>query len=593
MTPGKASLRAMLAQLYGFMSPARRRQFVLLFLLMFAGALAELFTIGSVLPFLSILAGSTDIGAPGWIRDLAGGLSGLTGGDKLLAATGLFVAAAIIAAAVRLILSWSSQSFTLGLGHELAVDIQRRILSQPYSFHIGQHSSRILASLEKTQILSSGVLLQLMQAAAALIIGLFIILALASIDPLTTAIAGLVLGGCYLLVTRIAGPRLASNSRIVGEAYDQRLKLIQESLGGIRDIIIDHSEPVHLEEFRQVDRRFTQARLSSGFLVTAPRYLIEAAGMVLLAVLALALSSGERGMATALPVLGALALGALRLLPLLQQLYQAWVSLAANRSIAGEVLSLLSLPADAGTPPSAPLPFHREIRIERLSFRYPSRDALALDGIDLVIPKGSRVAIAGRSGSGKSTLADLLMGLLSPTGGSIAVDSIPLDDGTRASWQRNIAHVPQHIFLADASIARNIALGDPADGVDVDRVAKAASLAQLDEVVASLPDGLETRVGERGISLSGGQRQRLGLARAIYKDAPVLIFDEATNALDRETESAILEALRELHAHGRTIIVISHRQSSLTDCDLLVRLDKGKIVEVVSSIGTNSVPSNK
>jgi ATP-binding cassette subfamily B protein len=181
------------------------------------------------------------------------------------------------------------------------------------------------------------------------------------------------------------------------------------------------------------------------------------------------------------------------------------------------------------------------------------------------------------------------MGLLSPTHGRIVVDDAELAEDSRAAWQQNIAHVPQSIFLADASIARNVALGGPANRIDMDRVAKAASLAQLDDVIAGLPNGLDTDVGERGVSLSGGQRQRLGLARAIYKDAPVLIFDEATNALDRETEAAVLAALRELQARGRTIVVISHRQSSLADCDLLIRLDKGKIVEVVSSDETKSV----
>ena len=584
------SLPTMVARLFGLMDPARRRQFAGVFLLMLAGALAELFTIGSVLPFLSILAGSTTAEGPTWISRLLHEITGLTGASSLPAAAALFIAAAIAAAAIRLLLSWYSQSFTLGFGHELAVEIQRRILHQPYSFHIGQHSSRILASLEKVQILSSGVLLQLMQAASALIIGLFIILALATVDLRTTAIAAVAFGGCYLLVSRFAGPRLARNSAILGIAYDHRLKLIQESLGGIRDIIVDHSQPAYLDEFRTIDRQFTQARLGSGFLVTAPRFVIEAAGMVLIALLALALSSGGRGLVTALPVLGALALGAFRLLPLLQQLYQAWVSLASNRSIAGEILSLLALPVPDDAPAPAPLAFRTAIRFEQVSFAYPERDSLALDGIDLVIPRGARVAVVGKTGSGKSTLADLMMGLLSPSGGRIAIDDTPLDDRARKAWQQSVSHVPQSIFLADASIARNIALGGPASEIDMVLVTDAIRIAQLDEVVAELPQGIETHVGERGVSLSGGQRQRLGLARAIYKNAPVLIFDEATNALDHETEAAILKALRDIQARGRTIIIISHRQSSLSDCDLLIRLDKGKLV-ALEEFGQQERPS--
>ena len=561
------------------MSPSRRRQFFALLLLMLLGALAELVTIGSVVPFLSLLAGSSIAHGPGWIKSVLLAVAGLTGGSMLSAAAELFMAAAVIAAAIRLSLSWASQSFTLGFGHELAVEIQRKILDQPYLFHIGQHSSRILASLEKVQILSSGVLLQWMQAASAIVIGTFIIFAVASVDLSATAIAAAILGGCYFLVSRIAAPRLERDAAILGRAYDRRLKLIQESLGGIRDIIVDQSQAIHLDAFRAIDSQFARARLSSGFLATAPRFVIEAVGMVLIAVLAIILSSGGGGLALALPVLGALSLGALRLLPLLQQLYQAWVSLAANRAIVGEVVSLLSLPVSDDRSELSPLPLVRSIRFDGVSFTYPDRQTPALKDVDLVISSGARVAIAGKTGSGKSTLVDLLMGLLEPSGGSITVDEVPLTCQTRRSWRRSIAHVPQSIFLADTSIANNIAFGISAGSIDLERVAEAARIAQLDEVIAGLPLGFETRVGERGISLSGGQRQRLGLARAIYKDAPVLILDEATNALDRETEEAVLGALDDLQKRGRTIIIVSHRKSAIEGCNMIIRMDQGRIVQ--------------
>jgi len=546
---------------------------------MLLGALAELVTIGSVVPFLSLLAGSSIVHGPGWIESVLLAVARLTGGSMLSAAAELFMAAAVIAAAIRLSLSWASQSFTLGFGHELAVEIQRKILDQPYLFHIGQHSSRILASLEKVQILSSGVLLQWMQAASAIVIGTFIIFAVASVDLSAAAIAAAILGGCYFLVSRIASPRLERDAAMLGRAYDRRLKLIQESLGGIRDIIVDQSQAIHLEAFRTIDSQFAHARLSSGFLATAPRFVIEAVGMVLIAVLAIILSSGGGGLALALPVLGALSLGALRLLPLLQQLYQAWASLAANRAIVGEVVSLLSLPVSNDQSEPSPLPLTGSMRFDGVSFVYPDREAPALKDVDLVIPSGARVAVIGKTGSGKSTLVDLLMGLLEPSGGSISVDEVPLTGQTRRSWRRSVAHVPQSIFLADASIASNIAFGRPEGSIDLERVAEAARIAQLDEVIAGLPLGFETHVGERGISLSGGQRQRLGLARAIYKDAPVLILDEATNALDRETEEAVLSALDDLHKRGRTIIIVSHRESAIENCGMIIRMDQGRIVQ--------------
>ena len=577
--PGPMRLGTILAELLATMGPDRRRQLVALMLLMLLGAVAELVSIGSVVPFLAILADGNAAQAPGWVRSMLVELAGLTGTSPLQAAALLFMVAAVAAAALRLALGWSSQSCTLGFGHELAVEIQRRILHQPYAFHIGQHSSRILASLEKVQILSSGVLLQVMQAVSALVIGGFIIIAVASVDLSAAAISIVAFGVCYWLVSRVSGPRLAHNSDILGSAYDRRLKLVQESLGAIRDVILDRSQPVHLEEFRAIDWQFSQARLSSGFLVTAPRFVIEAAGMLLIATLALVVAS-EGGLAMALPVLGALSLGALRLLPLLQQLYQAWVSLAANRSIATEVLSLLALPLPDEGSSGTPVPFNRTIRFDQVSFTYPGRNSPALDDISFSIPHGSRVAIVGKTGSGKSTLVDLLMGLLTPSTGRIAVDDVALDNRTLGAWQQRIAHVPQSIFLADASVARNVALGGPPSAIDENRVAQAVKLAQLDDVVAGLPRGLETPVGEGGISLSGGQRQRLGLARAIYKDAAVLILDEATNALDREIEEAILEVLARLHSRGVTVVMVSHRPSAVRECDLLIRLDRGKVVAI-------------
>ena len=574
---GQERLGAMLAQLFGLMSPARRRQLIGLMSLMLLSALAELVSIGSVVPFLSILAGGSSTSGAAWIEPALAPIARAIGVTIYSAAALIFMTAAIMAAAIRLALSWASQSFTLGFGHELSVEIQRRVLHQPYIFHVTEHSSRILASLEKVQILSSGVLLQLMQAASAVVIGSFIIFAVASVDLAAAAIAGVAFGACYLLVFRFASPRLARDAAILGEAYDRRLRLIQESLGGIRDVIIDQSQPAHLEDFRAIDAQFSRARLSSGFLITAPRFVLEAAGMVLIAALATILSATDRGLAMTLPLLGALSLGALRLLPLLQQLYQAWVSLSANRSILAEVGSLLSLPPPAADTTAEALPFVRSIQFTGVSFSYPNRDRPAVRSIDLEIARGARVAIVGKTGSGKSTLVDLLMGLIEPSEGTIAVDGVPLEGPRRRAWQRSVAHVPQSVFIADASVARNIALGGNSDSIDMERVAQAARLARLDDVIAELPNGLDTRAGEGGAMLSGGQRQRLGLARAIYKDAPVLILDEATNALDQETEQLVLKSLDQLQENGRTIILISHRESAVQGCDMVVRLDSGRL----------------
>lgn len=547
---------------------------------MLIGAAAEFATIGTVIPFLSLLATGHQSQQFQWFPQLAELFGARTSDQQLTASTILFMATVLVAAAVRLQLAWSTQKFVLTLGHDLSVEIQRRILLQPYSFHISRNSSEIIASLDKVQVLVSGVLLQLMLAATSAFMAIFIIAVLVYVDPFLAAAAAIAFGGLYLVVSLITRRRLAQNSATLGGAYHQRVQVIQESLGGIRDVIIDHSQRVYLEEFQEINRRFTWARLTTTFIATAPRFVIEAAGMVVIAAIALVMTGREGGLSTALPILGALALGAQRLLPLMQQFYHGWTNLSGNRAITHQVLDLLQLPisnesAAADRTPS-PLPFRDSIRFRGVSFGYPGLRKAALEDINLTIPRGSCVALVGRTGSGKTTLADLLMGLLEPSAGQITIDGIPLAAETRRAWQRNIAHVPQAVFLADTSITRNIALGVPLTEIDRERVLAAAQTAQIHEFVCSLPEGYETSVGERGVRLSGGQRQRLGIARAIYKDAPVFVLDEATSALDSATEAAVMDALR---GKGRTIIIIAHRQSTIKNCELLARLENGRLVD--------------
>jgi ABC-type multidrug transport system fused ATPase/permease subunit len=233
-----------------------------------------------------------------------------------------------------------------------------------------------------------------------------------------------------------------------------------------------------------------------------------------------------------------------------------------------------SLPRDRA---KAPVPFHRDIAFDRVGFRYQAR-ASALTSVSLTIAKGERVGLIGETGSGKSTLLDVLMGLLDPTSGAVLIDGEPLVDRNRANWQAQIAHVPQMIYLADSSIASNIAFGEPEEAIDMARVRHAASRAHIDDFIAGLPHGYGTSVGERGVRLSGGQRQRIGIARALYKRASVLIFDEATSALDGKIESSIMRSIFELE-RGLTLVMIAHRTTTLVGCDRIVRLADGELVE--------------
>jgi ABC-type multidrug transport system fused ATPase/permease subunit len=583
-------------ELYDILSPRRRHQLYLVAALTLAGALAELATIGAVLPFLSLLADPGRIDKVPALVAAFDAVGATTNHSRLIASAVAFILLALIAAAVRLQLAWSSQNFVFRLGHDFSVEIQRRLLLQPYSFHISQNTSTLVASLEKVGVLVFNVLQQLMQAATAVVISVFIIAALITVDPFMALAAAAAFALVYLLVSAFMRRRLSANSDIIGHSYDERVKIVQESLGGIRDVIIDSSQSVYLDAFRRVDDRYSIAKANTAFIGAAPRFIIEALGMMLIAVLAIVISARHGGFAAALPVLGALALGSQRLLPLLQQIYLGWSLAAGHESIVMQVLDLLRLPVDddlARPSDVAPLSLHERIKVEQVSFAYASRRSRALENISFDIPRGRRVALIGRTGSGKSTLADLLMGLIEPSEGRITVDGLPLTRENRRAWQRSIAHVPQAIFLADASIARNIAFGVPEDRVDLPRVIEAAKKAQLDEFVDGLPEGYDTHVGERGIRLSGGQRQRLGIARAIYKQAPVLVLDEATSALDDATEAAVMHALDRLGEEGRTIIMIAHRLSTIAQADIVIRLEAGRLAEIGSHAEVVGTPQSR
>jgi len=585
-------LWAGLRELYAKLSIERRREFLMLVGLMFLGAIAELGTVGSVIPFLALVSqqsGAVHLPAPLAALASIGAAAGLSG---IVWTAIVFAAFAIVAGMIRLELAWLTQDFVNRAGHEVALEIQRRILGQSYSFHIERHSSTFTSATDKVEIVVLDIGLPLLQAIIALFIGMFVLAVLFAINPLATIIAASAFALVYVLVSAVVGKRLAANSAVVGTAYHERLRVEQESLGGIRDVIIDNSQAMHLDLLDRANGRLVRARATTNFMAQAPRYIIEAAAVVVVVVIALVLSNEPGGIALAIPFLGALAVGAQRLLPLVQTAYAGWSVAAANRSIISQVVELLRLPMRRDERPLAPLPLKDRISFEQVSFSYPARpQAPAIDNVSFQIRHGSMVAFIGKTGSGKTSLADLLMGLVQPGSGRILVDQEPLTAVNARRWQQGIAHVPQAIFLADSSIAANVALSRGREPPDLDRVVAALKLAQLDEFVASLPNGYGTTVGERGVRLSGGQRQRLGLAGAIYKDAPVLVLDEATSALDELTESSIVEALERLKGEGRTIVIIAHRMSTISRCDMILKLDDGRLVDAGSIAEVMGPPS--
>jgi ATP-binding cassette subfamily B protein len=416
-----------------------------------------------------------------------------------------------------------------------------------------------------------------MQGVIAIFIAICVFALLLRIDSRSAGFAAVAVVVAYVGVSLLVRPRLRRNSQLLASTMVERTRTVQEGLGGIRDIILDRSEPLFEAKFSELDGRYRRAQAATQFVAGAPRFVVEAAGLVAIALVTLAMSLEPGGVVKAIPVLGALALGAQRLLPLLQQAYYGWSLASGNFRAFRDVIELMEAPIPEPQPEAPPLAIERELAFESVSFRYPE-GRFALSDVSFRIRAGEHVGIAGATGDGKSTLLDLLMGLLEPDEGTIRVDGRPLDAATRPAWQAGRAHVPQAIYLADDTIAANIAFPRRPERMDPELLAAAVRAAQLESFVAGLPEGLDTYVGERGVRLSGGQRQRIGLARALYRRPGLLILDEATSALDEATERAVLAALHELRK-DMTLVTVAHRATTLAACDRLIRVEGGRVSE--------------
>lgn len=565
--------------LWGYIGRRRRRQVGLVMCLSLVSAFVEVVSLGAVVPFLGILVAPEQVfGHPGFANISAS--LGFTAADQLiLPLSVVFATAALLAGTVRISLSWASTRLAVSIGADLSLEVYRRTLYQPYQVHVARNSSEVISGITvKVQRSVFGVILPLLTLVSSTVLLVAIVLTLFAIDPLVALLAFLGFGVSYGLITWLTRHRLVSNSERIAYEQTQVIKALQEGLGGIRDVLLNGTQASYCEIYRRADYPLRRADGNNIFIGGMPRFAMEALGMMLIAALAYFLSLQAGGIATALPVLGALALGAQRLLPALQQIYNAWASITGSRASLIDTLELLEqpLPVDLKQPVPAPLLFQKDIQFRDVYFRYSGGGPWVLDGLSLNIAKGSRVGFVGSTGSGKSTTLDLLMGLLPPNEGELLVDSQRIAGSQLRSWQQNIAHVPQSIYLADATVAENIAFGVPPDAIDLVKVQQAARQAQIADFIESIPEGYQTHVGERGTQLSGGQSQRIGIARALYRQASVLVFDEATSALDNVTEQAVMDAIEGLA--DVTILFIAHRLTTLRHCDFIVELEHGRVV---------------
>jgi len=568
--------------LWHHLSKLRQKQVYMLLALMCVATIAEVISVGLVVPFLAALTSPEQIYQHSLMQYPIQVL-GITKSDQLiLPLTAAFITATIFAGVIRLTLLYVTTRLSFAAGADISINIYRRTLYQEYSIHVQRNSSEVINGIiTKTNTVIMGALTPALNLISSMIILLGIMSALFMIDTQVAFIAFTGFGALYWIVIKYTKAKLMQNSQVVANQSNQMVKSLQEGLGGIRDVLIDSSQEFYCTLYRNADLPMRRAAGSNQFISGSPKFVMEAIGMSLIAILAYFMTQQQEGMATAIPILGALALGAQRLLPALQAAYSSYSSIQGRKSSIQDVLDLLNqpLPIHATQNQSIEIPFKKEIVLNNISFRYSKNTPWVLKNINLQITKGMRVGFIGATGSGKSTLLDIIMGLVQPTKGGVVVDNNAITLTNRQVWQKHIAHVPQSIYLSDSTIEENIAFGIPKGEINKKRVEKSIKQAKIDELIGESMGGYQTIVGEHGIRLSGGQRQRIGIARALYKQTDILVLDEATSALDNDTEYEVMKELSGLKK-DLTVLIVAHRLSTLKGCDKIIKLHNNGAVDV-------------
>ena len=563
-------------------SRRRRHQLAALLVFMMVVSCAEVISIGAVVPFITVLSDPSILFQNEMMSSVLPVLNVKSEDDLVVLMTLIFVMASLISGCLRIAALYGQTKLAHAIGADFSKGIFQNSLYQPYSVHVRRNSSEILAAVaNKANQVVGQVVQPLLLLTSSFLMMTAILVGMVLIDPAASIAVTGSIGLIYCLIILISKGSLRRNSIKINTLTTKVLKILQESHGSIREILLEGSQELYCSEFKKVDVELRRAQAANQIIGQTPRFGIEALGIAVIALVAYryALSGA---LVDVLAVLGALAVAAQRLLPMLQHSYAAVVSIRGSESVLASVNDLLAdtrADHDADSLDKSGIDFNHSLEFRDVWFRYDETGPWVLKGLNLTIKKGQSCGLIGQTGSGKSTLFDLAMGLLDPSLGAIYVDGVNLAQVRRA-WQSKIAHIPQSIFLADASIVANIALGVPEREISHERLSASIAQSQLSDFVASLENGYEEFVGERGVRLSGGQRQRIGIARALYKGADTMFLDEATSALDDHTEAKIVKTFSTQKKENITTISIAHRLSTLKDCDVIVQLQNGTIVKM-------------
>ncbi len=555
------------------LTSVERRKLISIWFLILVGMVIETLSLGLILPLIGLLTNSDYQGKYPKVFDFFGNPS-----DKTLLVAGSLVLVAIYAVKNTFLYFSASiqRKFINNSSARISQMVFKSYLAQPYEFHLTRNSATLIRNAENANSVITGGLdpFLVLLTDGLVAVGLFVLLML--VEPVGTLCVLVVFGGAAIGFQALTRKRITEWGRLRKTHMKMVLKHLQQGLGGVKEIkvlgrenefFIEHEH--HLVKSMAINRKYALIQL-------LPRLWLEVLAIIGLAILVAVMASTREDVSSFLPTLGLFAATAFRILPSIGRIMASFQTIAYSSPLIRTVDEDLRISVVADATQNKELVFKREIKFENVSFSYASAHRPSLQNVSLSILLGEAVGIVGPSGAGKSTLVDIFLGLLSPSEGVVSVDGEDIATGRR-SWQDQVGYVPQSIYLVDDSLIRNIALGIPHELIDHNAVLRALRAAQLEEFVSTLPLGLETVVGERGVRLSGGQRQRIGIARALYSNPQILVLDEATSSLDTDTERGVMDAVRALQG-DKTVVIVAHRLSTVSYCSKIFNIEDAQLI---------------
>jgi ABC-type multidrug transport system fused ATPase/permease subunit len=575
----------MIRQLFSLLSPRQVKQFYILQVLVVVMAFTELLGIASIAPFMALVGDMSIIETNSFLAELYR-LSGLTDPLDFVFYAGVLVLLALtFSTLVSMFTVWKLALYGASVGIEIADRLYAYYMQEDWQFHASGSSAQLTKQVSTEAMrITGGIIQPLMNMNAKVVLAVLISVSILIYNPIIAIVGLAIFALAYFILYRLVRKKLVSNGQKLSQVSTDRFRLMNEGFGGIKDVLLLNRSDDFIKRFEASGKIYSRALGLNTGISQVPRYFMELiafGSMIGLVLLLIKLHQGNLG--EVLPILAVYALAAFKLLPALQQIYSSLAGIKGNAAAFAAVKEDLQRSAKQQKPMlKQALPMHMQLKnqiiLDNITFSYPDKSRPAVNGVTMTIPANSVIGLVGSSGSGKSTLIDLLLGLLTPQSGDLYMDDTQITAENKRAWQNTLGFVPQSIFLSEGTIAENIAFGLPAKDIDLDQVNKALELASLTELVAQLPDGIHTKVGERGVQLSGGQRQRIGIARALYHEADVLVFDEATSALDGITEKIIMDAIHDFSGQ-KTIVMIAHRLKTVQKCDIIYLMEQGKIID--------------